>query len=135
GFAISQAHNCQLLEKFLAPNRLSRITCAIVDEVFKSHHYVYENAETLVVERGRMFSKMQTIEGVRVFPSEANFLLFRMDKAHEVARLLQNDGFLIRNVDNQTSLINCLRVTIGSPEQNDAFLLTLKKVKNEVKDL
>ena len=67
-------------------------------------------------------------EGVQPFPSRANFILFRVDAACDVFESLKAQGVLIKNMGADTGpLAQCLRVTVGSAEENVAFLHALKK--------
>ena len=133
GYAITHYEIAHNIEKFLIPYRMSRITCITVEEILKNPTYVTEYTQNIVKERGRLFSKLQTIEGVRVFPSEAIYLLLKIENASAIAQKLMEENVLVRNIDNGTTLKDCLRVTVGTPDENDTFLMTLKKVKNELK--
>ncbi|MFT4866011.1 MAG: histidinol-phosphate aminotransferase, partial [Ilumatobacter sp.] len=76
-----------------------------------------------VAERNRI-STVLTDLGVTVFPSGANFLLFRVD-GHEgraVWQGLVDRSVLIRDCSGWPRLANCLRVTVGTPDENTAFL-------------
>jgi len=128
GCIISNRENTAQVEKFLMSFRLSRITCVIVDEVLDNIGYMEGYVRDIVKERGRLFSKMQKIEKIQVFPSEANFLLFRVDNASNVAKKLMEEKILVRDVGDGNKLTNCLRVGVGTPEENDQFLTTLKQI-------
>jgi len=83
----------------------------------------------VVEERERLLSEMKKIEGIEVFPSKANFILFRTplpaDRVH--SELLKRD-VLIRNMSYLPGLERCLRVSVGKPEENDLFLSALNDV-------
>jgi histidinol-phosphate aminotransferase len=67
--------------------------------------------------------------GVTVFPSAANFLLFRLAKAAAVFEGLKARGVLIKNLSGGHPLLaDCLRVTVSSPEENRLFLEALSAV-------
>jgi len=135
GYAVTDSDIAHTIEKCLTPFRLSKISCLIIEEILNHPKYIQEHAQSIIKERGRLFSKLQTIDGVQVFPSEANFLLLRMDKAKEVTKkLFEDEKVVIRDVSNDTTLENCLRVTVGTPAENDMLLMALKRVKNDLKD-
>ena len=71
---------------------------------------------------------------LQVFPSQANFILFRVlnKNANEVFESIKQSGVLIKNMRADTGLLkNCMRVTIGTPEENQAFVSALvSAVKN-----
>ena len=75
----------------------------------------------IIAERERLFAAMQQISRIRVFPTRANFITFRSQKP--LFDALCSRGILIREVAG-----DCLRVSIGTREQNDAFLTALKEV-------
>jgi histidinol-phosphate aminotransferase len=87
----------------------------------------------VISERERLMNELQKMEGVKVFPSKANFFLFKTpydaDLVHQ--RLLEK-GVLIRNVSYLPNLKGCLRVNIGKPEENDIFLEKLYEVLKEL---
>jgi histidinol-phosphate aminotransferase len=83
----------------------------------------------VVAERGRLHAAMQKIPGVEVFDSAANLLLFRVADAPALhARLLER-SILVRNLHRPDRtghpLAHCLRVTVGTPPENDRFLAAL----------
>ncbi|MFA9445421.1 histidinol-phosphate transaminase [Egicoccus sp. AB-alg6-2] len=75
-------------------------------------------------ERDRVSAVLAGMDGVRVWPSAANFLLFRTDVDDLFTRLL-DQGVLVRDFTSKPRLTGCLRVTIGTPAENDAFLAAL----------
>jgi histidinol-phosphate aminotransferase len=77
-------------------------------------------------ERGRIATALAALPGVRrVWPSDANFVVFRVDGASTVWRRLADAGVLIRDVSHYLGLADVLRVSIGLPEENDRFLAAL----------
>jgi len=65
---------------------------------------------------------------VQVYPSEANFLLFRVANAPEVFDGLKRRGVLIKNLHGGHPMLTaCLRVTVGTPEENERFVLALQE--------
>lgn len=83
----------------------------------------------IIAERGRLIAEMQGIPGVQVYPSQANFILFRTGApAGDVHQRLLNEGILIRkNLGATHGLELCLRVTVGTREENNLFLEKLKR--------
>jgi len=125
GYIIANPDISMQVEKMLMSFRLSKITCVIVDEILDHHSYLKEYVSNILKERGRLFSKMQKMNGLQVFPSEANFLLFRVENSTKVNKKLMEQRVLIRHVSQPGPLKNCLRVTVGTAEENDQFLNAL----------
>ncbi|HLG91731.1 MAG TPA: aminotransferase class I/II-fold pyridoxal phosphate-dependent enzyme, partial [Acidimicrobiales bacterium] len=88
-----------------------------------------QRVAALVAERERLGSGLAAL-GVQVWPSDANFLLFRPPghRGRRVWEALLERSVLVRDLSSWTGLEGCLRVTVGSPEENDAFLAALAEV-------
>lgn len=79
-------------------------------------------------ERDRVLADLESVDGVTVWPSDANFVLFRVPAAGEVFRALLDRGVLVRDFSTAPRLSDCLRVTIGTAAENDEFLAALADV-------
>lgn len=87
-----------------------------------------ERVKNILRERERLIAELTNIPGVRVFPTQANFIMFRTTlPADKVYNGLLGQGVLIRNVDGHL-LPECLRVSVGTEEENNIFIEKLKKV-------
>ncbi|MES2554795.1 MAG: histidinol-phosphate transaminase [Bacteroidota bacterium] len=83
---------------------------------------------SIVSERTRVFEALQKQIGVlEVFPSEANFILFRVADSTKLYGYLANAGVVVRNRSSHYNCGNTLRVTIGTEPENNRFLITLKQ--------
>jgi histidinol-phosphate aminotransferase len=85
-----------------------------------------EQAAKIRAERSRLGEALKGLKGVSVFPSEANFFLIRVPDADRVFESLKGQGVLIRNLNSPT-LRNCLRVTVGTPDENRILLTALRE--------
>jgi histidinol-phosphate aminotransferase len=84
---------------------------------------VAEHLRWVMDERERVLAAMAEADGIELFRTDANFVLFRpTEGAQAVFARLLDAGVLIRNLDRPGLLRNCLRVTIGTPAENTAFL-------------
>ncbi|HEB86024.1 MAG TPA: histidinol-phosphate transaminase [Gammaproteobacteria bacterium] len=82
-------------------------------------------------DRTKLYARMQALDALRVFPSQANFILFRVPagKTASVFEGLKTEGILIKNMDKAGPLLrDCLRVTVGTAEENAAFLQALARI-------
>lgn len=88
-----------------------------------------ERVAALVAERDRMCASLATLP-VDTWPSDANFVLFRPQrrKGDEVWQALVDRSVLVRNCSTWPRLENCLRVTVGTPAENDRFMDALAEV-------
>ncbi len=86
-----------------------------------------EQAAKLRAARSDLMQSLNEINAIDAFDSAANFILFRLDNASDVFACLKQQNILIKNLDPVGgALVNCLRVTVSTPEENKAFLLALK---------
>ncbi|MDQ6802352.1 MAG: aminotransferase class I/II-fold pyridoxal phosphate-dependent enzyme [Acidobacteriota bacterium] len=120
GWLASTAENCREIRKVKLPYSLNVISSAIAEEALEHPEIRDRNVERIVAERERVFAAMQQIPQIRAFPSRANFIAFRTERP--LFDALWSKGILIRDFSK------FLRVSIGTREQNDAFLAALKEV-------
>jgi len=80
-------------------------------------------------ERGKLYLGLSRLPGVQVWPSRANFILFRVRDAQTVHAHLRKAGVLIKNLNVAGGVLaGCLRVTVGTPDENTAFLDALSAI-------
>lgn len=101
--------------------------CAAI-EALKQPDYMRENVRRVVEERERLWQALDEL-GVRVYPSSTSFLLVRTNVPDLVTRL-RDAGVLVSDVSNQLPL-GFVRVTVGTPKENDAFLSALAQAIRE----
>lgn len=97
-----------------------------------SHQDVLKQQVTAILsERTRLMNLLRDIKGLHLFDSSTNFILLRLEdhSAGLVFEQLKSHGVLIKNLDPQGgALKGCLRVTVGTPEENDRFLEVFRSV-------
>ena len=83
----------------------------------------------LISEQKRLFAELQGLPGIKPWPSHANFILCTVEdgNAGEVYEGLARRGVFVRKFGHER-LLDCFRVSIGTPEQNDAFLAALAEL-------
>lgn len=133
GFVVAPTWMIAELDKVLLPYNLSVPTQIAGTIALEFASEMERRVAILVEERGRLFAALSASRGIDVCPSGANFLLFRVaGDAHEVwTRLLAHD-VLVRDFSSWSRIEGALRVTVGTPEENDAFLAVLGEVLPEV---
>jgi histidinol-phosphate aminotransferase len=89
-------------------------------------------AERLNAARSTLAAALAALPGVEVFPSAANFLLFRVANSDDACAKLLADKVLVKNMGKMhVMLANCIRVTVSTPEENSAFLTAFKAALNQ----
>jgi histidinol-phosphate aminotransferase len=133
GFVVAPVWMIAELEKVLLPYNLSVPTQVAGTVALRFASEMQQRVATLVEERGRLFAALAETDGIDVCPSGANFLLFRVDgDAHELWNRLLKHDVLVRDFSSWPRIEGCLRVTVGTPEENDTFLAALGEVLPEV---
>lgn len=116
------------LEKLRLPYNINALTQASA-EFALSHQAVFDRQAAQIREdRAALAAALARLPGIRVFPSEANFILFATPTgtADRVFRCLRDQGVLIKNLSAQPGLADSLRVTVGAPAENQAFVCALR---------
>ncbi|MGR9099751.1 MAG: histidinol-phosphate transaminase, partial [Gammaproteobacteria bacterium] len=119
------------LNKIRLPYNINILTQASAEFALNRKNLFDEQIEKIRSERSRLLETMNELEGVAPFPSAANFILFQCmtRPAQEIFDFLLKRGILIKNLSSQKGLpANCLRVTVGKPEENQAFLDALRQI-------
>jgi histidinol-phosphate aminotransferase len=124
GWLASTASTCREIRKVKLPYSLNVISEAVAATALEHGEIRERNVAGTIAERTRVFDAMRRIEGVTSYPSRANFIAFTTRRnAKEVFNELHARGILVRDIS--AAVPNALRVSVGSPSQNDAFLEAL----------
>ncbi|HEV3135336.1 MAG TPA: histidinol-phosphate transaminase [Acidimicrobiia bacterium] len=134
GFCVAPPWVIEELEKVVLPYHLAAPTQLAGVLALRYGGEMDERVALLVRERERLQAELEAVEGVTVFPSGANFVLLRVrGDGHALWQRLVDRGVLVRDFSAWPRLTGCLRVTVGTPEENDAFLAALREAVEEVK--
>ena len=117
------------LDKLRLPYNLNVLTQVTADLAL-SHYQVFEKqTQQIIRDRDDLHERLAAMNSVQVWPSSANFLLVRTAPGTGAATVaaLRERGVLVRNLDGASPLLrDCMRVTVGRPEENAAFLRALE---------
>ena len=119
------------IDKTRLPYNINVLTQA--SAAFALRHKAVLDAQTQAIrtERARLFAALTAIPGVHPYPSDANFILLRLPagRADAVFAGLKERGVLVKNLNSAHPMLrDCLRVTVGLPHENQAFLAALTAV-------
>lgn len=131
GYVIGPAWMISEMEKVLLPYHLDSAKQAAGTAALAFEDDMNARVAAIVEERGRVSAALAT-SGCEVWPSQANFVLFRTSQTglsgDEVWQGLVDRSVLVRNCSSWPRLDDCLRITIGTPDDNDRFLAALSEV-------
>jgi len=117
-------------EKIRLPYNINVLSQVSAQFALQNIAVLNEQSKRIVNDRASVSQALQKIEGLQVFPSDANFILFKVldGDANIIYKNLLNKGILIKNLSasNNPILHNCLRVTVGTAKENATFLSALK---------
>jgi len=119
------------LEKIRLPYNIGVLTQASAEFALKHYEVLRQQTALIRDERANLYKDLSAIAELKVWQSEANFILFRTQpgQARAVFDGLREKHILIRCLDGAHPLLkDCLRVTVGSAAENEAFLKELKAV-------
>jgi histidinol-phosphate aminotransferase len=125
GFIIADSEIIKEVNKVRLPFNLNSISQRLAIEALKNKKQLQSCIASIISERKRLFKEMEKINGIKPYPSEANFILFRSVNSDKIYKALQKKGILIRNMKG--IIDGCLRVTVGTPKENTFFLKELKR--------
>jgi histidinol-phosphate aminotransferase len=128
GFLIADEGIIKEVNKVRLPFNVNSLSQAIAGEALKDRKALQNQVKTIISERESLFNELSKMEGIKPYPSEANFILFRIKDPDRIYRALLKKGVLVRNMKGVVD--GCLRVTVGTPEENRIFLKALKDTGN-----
>jgi histidinol-phosphate aminotransferase len=132
GLLVAAPAWAEQLEKLRLPYNINALSQAVAIEVLGAGDVLAAQAAEIRAERARLTARLRGIAGVQAFDSHANFVLFRVPRAQAVYEHLLRCRILVKNLaGSHPALVDCLRVTVGTPAENDAFLAAMASVAVE----
>ena len=123
--------NAEVIREFLKvrqPYSVDSVSQAIARVVYRNRAKFEHGIMQIIDERTRVYQALCEIDGVTAYPSHANYILFHVEGADVVWQKLYDQGILVRDFSHAPLMEMCLRVSIGSPEENDRFLNALREI-------
>ena len=117
------------LDKLRLPYNINTLSQKLAELILSRYEILEQQAEIICANRSSLFEQLQSIEGVHPWQSSANFILFKSTNksANVISAALIKQGILIKNVSASFPMLeDCLRVTVGTEDENEAFIVALK---------
>jgi histidinol-phosphate aminotransferase len=116
------------LEKLRLPYNVGVLPQLVAETLLAHHEVLLQQAAQIKQDRQWLYERLVGTVDVYAYPSEANFILFRVTHATQVFEGLKQRGVLIKNLNGgHPALADCLRVTVGTQEQNEQFMAALQE--------
>jgi histidinol-phosphate aminotransferase len=129
GMAFASEELIAILNKVKYPYNVNIRTQDLALDALENSHQKDAWVKEIVKERDKMakaLTKLRIVE--KVFPSDANFLLVRVQDAPATYQYLTNTKIIVRDRSRVSLCYNCIRITIGTPEENQRLLNVLKEL-------
>lgn len=125
GYCIANPLAIKYLMKIKPPYNVNCISAALAEEALNNKEKMAEFRQRIILEQTRLSYELKKL-GATVFPSKTNFLLVKIPSASSVVKkLAENFGIIVRDFSAKPLLKDCFRVTVGTPEENRAFIQAL----------
>ena len=130
GILLADAQVVGELNKVRLPYNVGSFSQSAAQIVLENRAFLDGQIRMIIEERGRVAAALSLLPGVALFPSDANFILMRTDRpSRGVFEALRRRGVLVRDLGgNPGMLFGCIRVTVGVPSENDAFLAAMRVI-------
>lgn len=129
GIALAQNKIIEWMMKVKAPYNINKLTEDAALKALDALPAARRHIAAILTERKRLSGRLKNMSGVEhVYASEANFLLVRIDNALHIYQQLADKGIIVRYRGNEPHCENCLRITVGTTEENDLLMNALSKL-------
>ncbi len=122
GYLLANPMLATQIQKILSPFNVSGITQAVIETALEQPAYVQQRISEVITERARVYAALESHAIWKIFPSAANYHLIRTPDAKIAHAQLLEKGVLVRKQDSYLGLEGCIRVSIGTPAENTAFI-------------
>ncbi len=128
GFLAGSKAWLEQLEKLRLPYNVGVLTQEVATLLLQHHDVLLQQAEQIKQDRAWLLERLVGTVDVRAYPSEANFILFRLPRAAKVFEGLKQRGVLVKKLEGgHPALLDCLRVTVGTAAENELFIKALQE--------
>ena len=126
GYAVARPEWIREFDKVRGPYNVGVLTQVVADKVLARHDLLDVQAQEIKAGRARLAARLRELPDVTPFPSDANFILVRVPDAVRLFEGLRRRGVLVKNLHGSHPLLDqCLRLTVGIPEENERLLSAL----------
>jgi histidinol-phosphate aminotransferase len=127
GYLLADAATIEVVDRVRLPFNVGIVTAELAIEALADREGLREVCAAVRAERERVAARLGELPGVDVMPSEANFLLVHVAGASRLCQALLDEGILVRDRSRVAGVGEALRVTIGTPAENDRFLAAFER--------
>ncbi|HON18153.1 MAG TPA: histidinol-phosphate transaminase [Salinivirgaceae bacterium] len=127
GLALAHKNIIEILNKVKFPYNIGIPALKVLEEALEKGSWSSNIINQIIAERERLKSEIERLPFVlKVFPSDSNFILVKTTNADSIYRYLLNNMIVVRNRSREPLCENCLRITVGKPEENAKLIEIFK---------
>lgn len=128
GYIMANPPIIQEFIKVRQPYSVDAVSQAIGEAVYESRALLQPQIDDIIAQRAVLAEALAQLPQVEVFPSEANYLLIRIPNAGTIWQQLFDRSILVRDFSNSAGLTDCLRITVGTQEENERLITALRDI-------
>lgn len=128
GMAFASENVIGILNKIKYPYNVNIRTQELALDALENNHHKEAWVKEIIKQRNKMMKALAKLKITnKVYPSDGNFVLVKVDDAHATYQYLLDKKIIVRDRSRVTLCYNCIRITIGTPEENERLIKALKK--------
>ena len=129
GLAFANAEIIELFNKVKPPYNISEIAQTAILNALKNREKVEKTIRKIITERESLIENLREPAFVtKIYPTDANFILVKTVDADSIYKFLLDEKIVVRNRNNVEMCFGCLRITVGTPDENADLINALKKI-------
>lgn len=129
GLAFANEEIIELFKKVKPPYNVSQIAQEAILEALKNENKVKKIIAEIIAEREKLIKNLQQFSFVKkIYPTDANFVLVKMNDANKIYQILLDEKIVVRNRNSVALCEGCLRITIGTTDENEELVMALRKI-------
>jgi len=126
----ASSETISILNSIKPPYNINDLTQQFAIERLSKPTIIVKEVNEIIYERNKLIEDLESINFIKtIYPTDANFVLVKVDDANNRYKQLIKKGIVIRNRTSQPLCNNCLRMTVGTSAENQTLLTTLKSLK------
>ena len=132
GMCFGDPQIIHLMNKLKAPYNINVLTQDAVLKRLEEQGIIQQQVLQIRKEKERIISEIKALSFIKkIYPSNANFFLVKVDQSSKRYRQLIERGIIVRNPSKNLNCANTLRITVGTPDENNALISALRKIDSE----
>ena len=135
GYIVSSKHVIKYVQRVVGPFNVNSVTQQTIMSALQNWSYFKQQIDLIIKERQWLMNSLKQIDGLKPYPSDANFILFRVTKDKLTSTTLvdrmEKRNVLIKDRGQLPLLENCIRVTVGTRDMNERFVSALTESLKE----